>query len=59
MKALHGFSPLTAAAFLVAAVAFPVVLFPVGGILFANILYVYGYAEYKNSKKTSVFDLFL
>jgi hypothetical protein len=59
MKALHGFSPVTAAAFLVAAIAFPVVLFPIGGVILANIIYAYGHKEYALAKQTSIFDLFI
>jgi hypothetical protein len=59
MKTFHGFSPLSVAALFVAALAFPVVLFPFGGVLLANVIYAYGYAEYKDLRKTSIFDIFV
>lgn len=59
MKTFHAFSPLSVAALFAAALTFPVVLFPFGGVLLANVIYAYGYAEYKDLRKTSIFDIFV
>lgn len=55
MKTFHGFSPLSVAALFVAALVFPVLLFPFGGALLMNIVYIYGHREYEHSKSTLIF----
>jgi hypothetical protein len=56
MKALHGFSPVTAAALLVAAIVLPVVLFPLGAAVVANVLFVYGYKQFDKHKSVEAFQ---
>jgi hypothetical protein len=58
MKALRGFSPLSVATLLVAAIWLPIVLFPYGAAILMNIVFIHGLREYRANKGDDILRIF-
>ena len=59
VKSLYGFSPLSVATLFLAALVLPILLFPFGAVLLANVVFSYGNRFYKRTRKSYIFDIFI